>query len=33
VELMIRVGFRRWTVEHAIRLGKQEIGLKHFEGL
>jgi SRSO17 transposase len=32
VELVIRVGFRRWTVEHAIRLGKQEIGLKHFEG-
>jgi SRSO17 transposase len=32
VELLIRVGFRRWTVEHAIRLGKQEIGLKHFEG-
>ncbi len=32
VELLIRVGFRRWNVEHAIRLGKQEIGLKHFEG-
>jgi SRSO17 transposase len=32
VPLLIRVGFRRWNVEHAIRLGKQEIGLKHFEG-
>jgi SRSO17 transposase len=32
IELLIRVGFRRWNVEHAIRLGKQEIGLKHFEG-
>lgn len=32
VETLIRVGFRRWNVEHAIRLGKQEIGLKHFEG-
>jgi SRSO17 transposase len=32
VELLVRVGFRRWTVEHAIRLGKQEMGLKHFEG-
>jgi SRSO17 transposase len=32
VGLLIRVGFRRWNVEAAIRLGKQEIGLKHFEG-
>jgi SRSO17 transposase len=32
VELLIRVGFRRWNVEHAIRIAKQEIGLKHFEG-
>jgi SRSO17 transposase len=32
VELLVCVGFRRWNVEHAIRLGKQEIGLKHFEG-
>jgi SRSO17 transposase len=31
-ELLVRVGFRRWNVEHALRLGKQEIGLKHFEG-
>src|SRR5262249_11825953 len=32
VELLIRVAFRRWNVEHAIRIAKQEIGLKHFEG-
>jgi hypothetical protein len=32
VERLVRVGFRRWTVELAIRLGKQEMGLKHFEG-
>jgi SRSO17 transposase len=32
VALLVRVGFRRWNVEHAIRLGKQEVGLKHFEG-
>jgi SRSO17 transposase len=32
VALLVRVGFGRWHVEHAIRLGKQEIGLKHFEG-
>jgi SRSO17 transposase len=32
VEQLIRVAFRRWNVEHAIRLAKQEIGLKHFEG-
>ena len=32
VELLIQVAFRRWNVEHALRLGKQEIGLKHFEG-
>jgi SRSO17 transposase len=32
VALLVRVGFGRWQVEHAIRLGKQEIGLKHFEG-
>ena len=32
VSELIRVGFRRWNVEHALRLGKQEIGLKHFEG-
>ncbi len=30
--LMLRVGFRRWPVEHALRLAKGEIGFRHFEG-
>jgi hypothetical protein len=30
--LLRRVGFGRWNVEHAIRLSKGEIGLRHFEG-
>ena len=30
--LLLRVGFRRWNVEHGIRLSKGEIGLRHFEG-
>jgi len=29
---LVRVGFRRWNVEHAIRLAKSEIGLTHYEG-
>jgi SRSO17 transposase len=29
---VMKVAFRRWTVEHAFRLGKQEAGLMHFEG-
>jgi len=29
---VLAVAFRRWTVEHAFRLGKQEAGLMHFEG-
>ena len=28
----LAVAFRRWTVEHGFRLGKQEAGLMHFEG-
>ena len=32
VGLVVRAAFRRWNVEHAIRLGKQEMGLKHYEG-
>jgi transcriptional regulator with XRE-family HTH domain len=28
----LRVAFRRWNVEHGIRLGKSEIGFRHFEG-
>jgi SRSO17 transposase len=26
------IAFRRWTIEHGFRLGKQEAGLMHFEG-
>jgi SRSO17 transposase len=29
---VLAVAFRRWTVEHAFRLGKQEAGLVHYEG-
>ncbi|MBV9379431.1 MAG: IS701 family transposase [Streptosporangiaceae bacterium] len=29
---LLRVAFRRWNIEHAIRLSKSEIGLRHFEG-
>lgn len=29
---VLAVAFRRWTVEHGFRLGKQEVGLMHFEG-
>jgi SRSO17 transposase len=29
---ILAVAFRRWTVEHSFRLGKQEAGLLHFEG-
>jgi SRSO17 transposase len=29
---VLTVAFRRWTVEHGFRLGKQEAGLMHFEG-
>jgi SRSO17 transposase len=32
LERLIRVAFRRATVEHAFRLGKQEAGLMHYEG-
>jgi SRSO17 transposase len=32
VELLLRVGFRRWNVEHGFRLSKGEIGFRHFEG-
>jgi SRSO17 transposase len=30
--LLLRVGFSRWNVEHALRLSKGEIGFRHFEG-
>ena len=29
---VLAVAFRRWTVEHAFRLGKQEAGLMDYEG-
>lgn len=29
---VLAVAFRRWTVEHDFRLGKQEAGLMHYEG-
>lgn len=29
---LLAVAFRRWTVEHAFRVGKQEAGLMHYEG-
>jgi SRSO17 transposase len=32
LETLLRVAFRRWNVEHAIRVSKQELGFKHYEG-
>jgi SRSO17 transposase len=32
VSRVLAVAFRRWTVEHAFRLGKQEAGLLDYEG-
>jgi SRSO17 transposase len=32
VETLLRVAFRRWNVEHALRVAKSEIGFGHFEG-
>jgi SRSO17 transposase len=32
VKRVLRVAFRRATVEHGFRLGKQEAGLMHYEG-
>ena len=32
VSRILRVGFRRWTVEHMFRVAKQEVGLVDFEG-
>jgi SRSO17 transposase len=29
---ILRVSFRRWTVEHVFRVAKQEVGLMDFEG-
>jgi SRSO17 transposase len=30
--LLLRVAFRRATIEHLFRIGKSEVGLSHFEG-
>jgi SRSO17 transposase len=32
VERVMRAAFGRWNVEHGLRLSKQEIGFRHFEG-
>jgi SRSO17 transposase len=32
IETLLRVGFRRWNIEHALRVGKTELGFGHFEG-
>jgi SRSO17 transposase len=32
VERLLKVAFRRATIEHTFRVGKQEAGLMHFEG-
>jgi SRSO17 transposase len=32
VTRLLAVAFRRWTVEHSFRVGKQEAGLMHYEG-
>ncbi len=32
VQTLLRVGFRRWNVEHAFRVGKSELGFTHYEG-
>lgn len=32
LEKLLRVGFRRWNVEHTFRVSKTEIGFGHFEG-
>jgi SRSO17 transposase len=32
VQTLVRVGFRRWHVEHAIRVSKSELGFTHYEG-
>jgi SRSO17 transposase len=32
LQRLVRVAFRRWNVEHGIRLAKGEIGFTHYEG-
>src|SRR5205814_4080048 len=31
LEKLLRVAFRRWNVEHTLRVSKSEIGFGHFE--
>jgi SRSO17 transposase len=32
LQTLLRVGFCRWNVEHAFRVGKSELGFTHYEG-
>jgi SRSO17 transposase len=32
IQRLLRVAFRRATIEHSLRIGKQEAGLMHYEG-
>jgi SRSO17 transposase len=32
LERLVRVAFRRWNVEHGLRVAKSEIGFTHYEG-
>src|SRR3954467_7839451 len=32
LERLVRVAFRRWNVEHSLRVAKSEIGFTHYEG-
>jgi SRSO17 transposase len=32
VTTLVRVGFRRWNVEHGFRVAKSELGFTHYEG-
>src|SRR5436305_3507577 len=32
VQTLVRVGFRRWHVGHALRVSKSELGFTHYEG-
>jgi SRSO17 transposase len=32
IETMVRVAFKRWNVEHCLRVAKTELGFSHFEG-
>src|SRR4051794_4076981 len=32
IEVLVRVAFTRWNVEHSFRVAKSELGFTHFEG-